>query len=296
MKRIILGASCLGLLVLTATALQAQDIEDLVASYKGENGKGYMQPLDDAFGAALNSGLYHTARIDKNGLHVQIGVVAMAALIGDDQKTFQATTQDQFRPQQTVSAPTIFGSTEGASVTGDGGTVYLFPGGMAIKRLPLAVPQATVGSIMGTEATIRFIQVDLDDNFEQLKLVGFGVRHSLSQYLKDFPVDLAASLFTQSFDVGDIVEARATYFGLQASRSASLLTIYGGLGLSSSKMDIQYEYDSETEPETISFELKSGTKFRANAGLALILTPVVIHADYNLGSPNTLALGLGFGF
>jgi len=284
------------LLLVLVAPLAAQDIEDYVSKYTSENGKGYLQPLADAFGASINSGLYYGARIPTFGFNIYIGVETMTALIADDQKVFTARTEAPFSPEATAETSTIFGKTSGASVTGTGGTVFNFPGGLDVSKVPLAVPQITVGSILGTEATVRFAQATLDDNYGKLKLFGFGARHNLSQYFKDFPIDLAAGFFIQKFEVGDLLEANAKYFGVQGSYSAGLLTFYGGAGLESANLDIAYDpATSDGSASKISFELESENSARFTAGVAVSLPIVKLHADYNFGSQKVVAIGLGFG-
>jgi len=275
---------------------QAQNLEDYLSSYTGENGSGFMLPFADAFGANLNSGFYHNAKIPFAGVNVYLGVVTMTAFIADDAKTFQATTGDFFNPSTTIEAPTIFGSTDGSFVDGEAGTSYSFPGGLSIAKLPIAVPQLTVGSFMGTDATFRFMQLDVDDNIGELQVFGVGVRHSISQYIPLFPMDIAAGIYYQSFDVGDLVQANATFFSLQGSYSLQAITIYGGLGFETSSMDIKYQFGNEDDNEEIEFNLESENNIRLTVGAALKLAVLTLHADYNLGNQNVLVLGLGFEF
>jgi len=162
--------------------------------------------------------------------------------------------------------------------------------------LPLAVPQVSVGSILGTQATVRFVNAKIDDNIGEVKLFGFGAQHSLSQYFKNFPLDLAAGFLIQKFEVGDIVEANTKYFGLQGSLSRSLLTLYGGAGVESATLDIAYDYESGTGTQRIAFDLEADNSVRFTAGVALNLLVLKLHADYNFGSQNVIAAGLGFGF
>lgn len=278
------------------TPLFAQDFEDLISKYTEENGQGYMRPLADAFGGSLNSGLFSTARIPKMGFHLRIGVEAMAAFVADKQKTFDATTPEYFFPETTVEAPTIFGDIEAQEVAGEGGTTYLFPGGMNVKLLPIAVPQLTVGSVFGTEAVIRWFQFDMGDDFGEIKLLGYGLRHSISQYLPSIlPVDLSAGVFIQSFKVADIVDANTFFAGIQASWRASILTLYGGLGYESAKMDIAFTVGEGENEEEIAYNLKSDNSFRFTVGFALQLFILRIHADYNMGYQNVACAGVSFG-
>jgi len=126
----------------------------------------------------MNSGLFYSAQIKKKGFQLYAGLVTMTALISNDQKTFTAKTEEMFYPPATTKAPTIFSSTEGAAVEGTGGTAYVFPGGFSMNALPVAVPQISIGSFMGTEASFRFIDIELDENLGSLNLTGFGIRHS----------------------------------------------------------------------------------------------------------------------
>jgi hypothetical protein len=154
----------------------------------------------------------------------------------------------------------------------------------------------TLGALFGTEATVRFMQADLGDNFKQLKLMGYGVRHSISQYIPAFPIDLAAAVYMQQFKIGDIVDANALYYGVQASKKLSLLTLYGGIGISQSSMKIKYETDSSDDPVEITFDLDTAGKLCATAGLCIDLGGLYLNADYNMGAQNILTAGFGFSF
>jgi hypothetical protein len=292
-KRSILFA--LVLISIVFTPCFAQDIDQMISSYLGDNGEGYMKPLGDAFGSSLNSGFFHSARI-KKGFHLSFGVHGMLARISDDQRVFMAKTEGGFSPAQTVEAPTIFGKAEPVMVTGIAGTVFAFPSGLDVERLPLAVPQVTLGALFGTEATVRLMQMDLGDTFKQLKLMGYGVRHSISQYIPAFPIDLAAAVYMQQFKIGDIVDANALYYGVQASKKLSLLTLYGGIGISQSLMKIRYESDITGDPVDIAFDLDTAGRLCATAGLCIDLGGLYLNADYNMGAQNILTAGLGFSF
>jgi hypothetical protein len=273
--------------------VSADDIGKFVSKYTEENGKGYLQPFADAFGACMNSGLYQSAHISRVGLHLTVGVETMTALIADKQKTFMAQTEN-FSPAKTVEAPTLFGAAKNLSVAGDNGTKYNFPGGMNVKRLPLIAPQVTVGSILGTDLTVRWFSMAVGKDFGDIKLFGWGVRHSLSQYMPLLPiVDIAAGFYSQSFKVGSVVDATSTLISLQASVSQNILVLYGGIGMESSTLKIAYE--PEKGGEKIAFDLKGGNRMRMTFGAGLKFPGVKLHADYNIAAINTLSLGIGFG-
>jgi hypothetical protein len=293
MKRIIRITVLAGVMTSAFLPVMADDIQSFVSKYTEANGKGYMQPLADAFGACMNTGLYHSAHVSRVGLHLTIGVETMTAVVGASQKTFTAITEN-FNPPTSKRVPTLFGATQNVSVIGANGTTYDFPGGMNVKMLPLVAPQVTVGSIMGTDLTVRWFSMAVGKNFGDLKLFGWGVRHSLSQYMPLLPfVDIAVGYYSQSFKVGGVVDATATLISLQGSVSKSILLVYGGIGMESSTLKIAYE--PEKGGEKIRFDLKGGNKMRITLGAGLNFPGVKLHADYNISTLSTIGLGVGFG-
>ncbi|WP_462317365.1 DUF6588 family protein [Marinilabilia sp.] len=296
MKRIFLLALafvCMGL----ATG---QDLEDYLSKYTQDNGKKYLQPFADAFSADLNSGLFRQAVIKKNGFQLYIGVVGQMAVIPDDQKHFQAYTESSlYPPEGPHKVPTVFGPKEAVivPVEASGGLLdYAFPAGFNVDYMPLATPQITIGSLIGTDFTVRYITLDLED-LGDLDLFGWGIRHSLSQYLTFLPVDVAIGYYRQSFKIGDYMDASASMISLQGSYSVPVITFYGGLGIESSSMDVQYTYSGEGDigNETIKFEMEGANNLRFTIGLTFNLGPVKINGDYNIAKQNTLSAGVGIG-
>lgn len=279
-----------------ARAIMAQDIADMVSRYTSANGKHYMQPLADVFSANLNSGLFQRADLPKLGLRLQIGLKSTVAFIGTRQKTFDATTEGSFYPPLSAKAATVFGSNKIVSVTGTGGAVYNFPGGFEIDYVPLLVPQISIGSVYGTQLTVRYFMANLGEDIGNLNLSGFGLQHNIDQYLPHVPVAISVGAFMQNFAVGDIVTAKSMYYGLQASRSFGILILYGGLGYESGQIKVEYKRDaSENQQEDISFNLKANNSVRMTVGLLLNLPGIKLHVDYNLAKQSALCIGLGFG-
>jgi hypothetical protein len=284
-----------GVLLLIVQGAMAQDLEDYLSRYLGDNGEKYLQPLGDAFGANLNSGLYHTAHIPKVGLRLGIDLIATGALISDEQKSFMATTEEGFYPKTTKEVPTVFGEGTPVAVAGQGGTVYNFPGGYEVDMMPLVIPQITVGAFLGTELTLRYAAFQLNEDIGDLNLTGIGIRHSISQYIPLFPIDVAVSYFRQNLEVGDIVDVKTNVIGIQASKSFSLLTLYGGLSYESAGMDVSYTWGDGEEAQEISFDLDGSNKTRMTVGANLKLAILQLHADYSLASQKSFTLGLYLG-
>ena len=69
-------------LVLLASPLAAQ-IEDNLKTYTGANATGYFGPVVTAISTSLNTSLYHTAHIPKNGLVLKLEVPIMGMIFSD---------------------------------------------------------------------------------------------------------------------------------------------------------------------------------------------------------------------
>jgi len=232
------------------------------------------------------------------GFTLDVGVTAMFTFIPSSSQTYNAVPEGNFQPANPnalpVEASTVFGSTQSVQVEGEGGTRYSFPGGLELSSLPLAVPQLRIGALYGTDLTIRFFASDLGENLGSLNFFGFGIRHSISQYLPDaFPLELAVGYYNQSLSVDNLIETQSNFFNAQASFKTGPLIAYTGLGYSLSDSNIAYTNSSDNINEEVAVDLQNTTSVRALLGVALTLGPVFLSTDYNLGQMNVWNVGLG---
>ena len=275
-----------------ASCLSGQGLEDDISVYTSENGRMYLQPLADAFSANLNSGLYRSAKIPRMSFHISLGLKVMGSFISESQKTFKPVAEYNWTPAPGAELSTIFGKEGSVNIDGQE-----FPGGIWNTSIfPLAVPQLTIGSIFGTEATIRWIEYNIDEDVGDISLFGLGFRHSISQYIPLCPVDLAAGFFRQTFKIGDMIEATTNVYGVQASYSLSVLCFYGGIAYETGSLDIAYSHEEDGETIGIAFQLDAKNRTRLTAGLALDLFILKIHADYNFAGQRVALAGIDLGF
>ncbi|TCO06127.1 DUF6588 family protein [Natronoflexus pectinivorans] len=277
----------------------AQNVEELVSKYTSENGQKYMQPFADAFSANLNSGLFHNAGINKLGFQIYLGIETQLAVIPSSQKFMTATTEGDYFPSTRVeNVPTVFGPSEGKRIEDPNtGLVYVFPGGLDINYVPMITPQLTVGSVYGTDLTIRFAGTKKIEDVGDISLFGWGLRHSIDQYLP-LPFSSAIGFYNQRFKFGDYLDASSSIISLQGSFSIQVITLYGGLGYEMGSMKISYEYENleNGQTEEIRFDLTPGNTIRLTTGFGFNLGPVNLHAEYNLAKQSTISAGLGIGF
>ncbi len=273
--------------------VESQEFEQFIERYTGANGVGYLTPLAEVIGANLNSGFARSARIE-DGFHVRFELLAPISSIGDEQRTFMATTDGFFTPEQTASAPTIFGKSTGTAITGEAGTTYYFPAGFQLNRVGVAMPQLTIGTIAGTEGIFRWMAFDLEDigDFNHLAV---GLRHSISQYLDNAPIDLAVGGLVQNFSLGDEVEAQALAVALHASTGSDLATIYGAVTYETASMDINYTSGNGPEAVAVALQLDGHTGVRVTGGVELGLSFLKIRGDFTVGPQTVFGVGISFG-
>jgi len=285
-------------LVLVAIVLsqpvKSQELNDYLSRYVGEEAEGYLQPFANALGADLNTGWYRSAYIKKNGFSLTFMINAQMALVPENQKTFTTTTPDFFSPRRTFEAPTIFGPEASVRVQGDAGTAYNAPGGANLGYLPFGIPQVTIGNVFGTQASFRFFAIDFSGDIGRVNVFGWGIRHSVSQYFEDFPVDLAVGYYSNSFQVGEYVDANTQFYSLQAGYHISVLEIYGGLGYESADVGISYE--SEDVDGKVDVDLKGENDIRFTVGAGVNLGAFRLNADYSFAKMSTFNAGIGLGF
>lgn len=277
--------------------VRGQGLQDAIEEMTGDIGKGYLQPLFDSFANNLNSGIYTSAALPRMGLRLRLNLAAMGTMIRDGDREYMATPPLPYT-QTPVNTATVFGS-KGAVVAGPGVT-YRFQDGQLIGDfVPFAVPQLEVGSIMGTIARVRYFSAQLPgesgEEIGEIKLMGYGVQHSLSQYLPLFPVAVSAGFFYQTFDIGDIMKCKTLNLGVQISKSVSVLTVFGGANFESGEMKVTYNYQGKSDTEEIKFDLESKTTFRFHVGAGLDLALVHLSGAVYLGPQISSMVNVGLG-
>jgi len=255
-----------------ATAAKAGIIEDNLAAYRGETAEGYLRPLSEGLGQSLNTGFFTTAQIPKDGVHVRLELQLMSVFFEDGDGVFLAKANDEFENQDETEVSTVVGPLTGTTLEGDSGTGYAFPGGLDLGSVSLVMPQITVGSVVGTEATLRWIAIDSGStDVGKINLIGFGVRHSISQWF-DWNFDVAASAFYQKITAGDqdLMDGNALSLGGQVSKTFGMFEPFGSVTWDSWKMTASWTAFAETpsqEDQTIDFQTDTNLHFLAGAGI-----------------------------
>lgn len=334
------------LLLLLSTTGAAQDFSETLSEVGEAYAQAYVDPLAEALGADMNSGLFHTASTGKKilGVNVYIGFKASATFLDAGHKAFDLTYQgtvpidvelagDMIRLDvpatfTVTNAPTIFGDDEEAfaTVSVDHDTTFqsigltlpisidstLAPqetiGGLLPTDVaPFLIPQVGVGTVMGTDFMVRFLpQISVTD-VGSIEILGFGVRHSINQYLPLLPVDIAIQAVWQRIGIDDaadnqVMHAKTFAVNLAASKRFGPLTLYAGLQTERSDIRFQYTFDpddfdlEDQEPVNVDFTLSDIGKNRALFGMGLKFGPVLFNGDISMGHATVVSAGFGFSF
>lgn len=273
-------------------------IEANLSTYTGKNAEGYLDPLHQALGAGLNTGMFRSAQIPAGRFQFNAEVKLMSVKFGAAERTFRAETEDGFYPATGVEAPTVVGSTGATAVAGQNNTVAIFPGGFDLSSLTLAVPQVTIGGLRGTQAIVRYLAFKTGDaEIGDFSLFGIGARHSISQYWEDAPVDLAAGLLYQDLGLGDkLIDTSALTVGVQASRRFyTVLEPYAGISLDRFRMSVDYKYEDTSPPTRLKLDYDPTSNMRFTAGLGLNLSLLHVQGEVNFADQTSLLVGLSVG-
>jgi hypothetical protein len=169
-----------------------------------------------------------------------------------------------------------------------------------LSFLPLAAPQLSVGTILGTRATFRYLpSITIDEDLGAFKYFGFGIQHNPGVFFPTpLPIDIAVGFFTQTLEVGTLFKAKTTAFGLNASKRLGIgpinITPYAGYMLEKSNIDITYNFMVDDQEIDVAFKLEGENKSRLILGLSLRLLILNFNADYNIGKYNSVTVGVMF--
>jgi hypothetical protein len=176
----------------------------------------------------------------------------------------------------------------------------------SLSTLPLAAPQITIGTVYGTQATLRYLPaMSLTNAVGKVKYVGFGIQHNASRWFPGIPVDVSLSYFTQKLTIDPYVEAKGSAFGLTASRQFGLgilnVTPYGGFSIEKSNMAFTYNQTGTfvvnniaVQNLPINFSVDGANTSRLTIGANFRLLYLNINADYNIGKYKSFTGGLMF--
>lgn len=285
-------------LVVGLTGSASAQLEDNLSAYDEGTVEGYLKPFQEAVGQALNSNFFSTAAIAQTGIHARFEIRAMSVFFKDDDDTFTASTGGDFAtPPLEAEASTVVGPGTSTRVVAPNGTAYVFPGGFDVSSLTLAVPQVSISGFRGTELTVRWLSVSTGDSeIGDFSTFGIGGRHNVSQYLVDFPVDVAGAIFYQTLGLeNDLLDIKTFSIGIQGSKDFGIIRPLGSISFDTVSMSTTYASTAGEEPD-INVDLESEKSLHLSAGAHLGLGGIGVTLTGELGSRTGVSASLGGGF
>lgn len=334
MKKIYIIILALGILNFNSNA-QEVDFDTFLEGGVGNANtllNGYLEPAFAGFGYALNAGWYNTGKPHKLlGFDLTFGLNMAQVPNSANYFTFNPSNYTGIGIAEPLNSdsplagtnklPTLFGPNLNADdipfLVFNEGTAdevrFTSPTGTGIDEvLPfVAVPapyaQFGIGLIKNTDLKIRLMpEQEVDGN--SIKMFGIGVMHDVKQWIpgiKNLPFDLSGFFgYTSLETVATIDEAagqtavfnvKGTTFQGIISKKLAILTVYGGLGFTTSKTEFKMlgTYDEiPNDPNPINISSSNGGG-KANIGARLKLLILTFHAEYSFQEYNTLTAGVG---
>ncbi len=291
-----IGLLAIPALVFVAAPASAQ-LETNLSTLSGDEAEGYLEPLSSGISGMLNTAIFRSGDVPFAGLELSLDVKAVVISFDDGDRTYTTPDVPGFG---STEAPTVIGNTSSVAQTGPGGATLQYPGGFDLEKFGVAVPQLTIGSVLGTRAIIRYVSLSLGDEDEDLgdfTLWGIGGQHSISRYLPGFPLDVAAGVMYQQFSIGedDLVKANALALNVTGSKKfGAVITFepYVGIGLDSFSMDAEYTAEDDT---SIAVEFDRQNDFHGTIGANVNLPILKVHGEISTAATNGYAVGVSFG-
>lgn len=167
------------------------------------------------------------------------------------------------------------------------------PGIINTPAFPMIMPQFGLGLPFGIEITVRgFPEFSLDDS-SSLSFFGYGIKIGLNRFIPTIPLvfpALSVGYYATNLNVGDFITLNSSIISLQVSKSVPLFTVYGGLGIESSKLVVDV---TDLPLLDTNVEISGTNKLRYTVGGRLKLLLLSINIDYNKSDYVAWNLGVG---
>ncbi|UCF71064.1 MAG: hypothetical protein JSW49_01965 [candidate division WOR-3 bacterium] len=318
---------CFLLIITTASANGLEEyLADRILSINEELLQSYIQPLINAFGTGVSSGLFHSA-YSHDFLGFDIGVRFMSIHIPEAAKYYDgialicslALDSLVYYEVPLESVSTVFGPNQEITIPVQGYAVSIpstMPTGFELSSAPLIMPQINIGLAFGAELAIRYVPFTFEGT--RMNFIGIGAKQELNRFplfkAIPLPVGVAIGAAYQRFDIENrdrMVIAKTSTWNVQTivSKRIGPLEPMLAIGVERTKAYFNYVFEYEipdttsgipyeriTVQQEVSLHLESQSRYRAIAGCTLRLGSFFIHYDYNFTPYSTHNVSIGIGF
>lgn len=189
------------------------------------------------------------------------------------------------------------------TVRGASGLLGNLPGLMgSLQALPLFIPQLTLGTVMGTNVTLRWLpETQTLEELGTVKLFGIGIQHNPAVWFEQtLPIDFGFGFFNQKLEVGDLMVAKSWAVALNVSRTFGErfvgITPYGGVQYENTRIDFTYTYrDMNAQSHPAKFSLEGENKVRGTVGVNVRVLAINFNLDAAVSKYPTGSFGMMVG-
>ena len=271
---------------------EAQEIENLLSVYSGENGENYARPLLESFTSALHTNIFSTSlgSLDQ-GFHIGISATASIGFVSDAKRLIEVFSDIEGND---IDVPSIFGSPESITITDDDGLVETYPGGFNVDIVPMVVPQIQISNIAGTEMVIRYFGAKVNDDFGSVKLLGIGLRHNLAYHKIAPEYDAMIGIAYHQVEVGKSVTGNSFLGSFSWGKSTEKFSYYGIMAYQIGNYEVEYINNSDVIPVEIKLDIGTKNSFMLGAGAGVLVGPFRANAELSYSAELLFSLNLGF--
>lgn len=274
---------------------QDQKIKDYLDAYLGENAVPYVQPLANLFASNINTGVWEWSKADTS-FYFRLKAQAIVSYPSESMRTFTGHTSGDFKPAQTVTAPTIIGDRTNIILQGEDTSFYVFPGGYDLNRLTLGTPQLTIGGFLNSELSGRFLSFSLGKDLGKVNVLGLGARHFLTGYFKDSPLDFSVGYFYHHIEAGDYLESDHHLVSAHVGKSGKFFSGQLMVGYQTSGSDIHYTYEDGDESYDVDLFMKNENNVIMEVSAGVKLGPLFFCSAVSYSQHLSLSGGFGLTF
>lgn len=278
----------------------------------------YLKPVNKALGVTLNSGMYTNTKASNLENPIQFsfyaGLKAFGFFIKDEDKKFNLRYVDTVTQGgistpfefTTTNAPTFFGVKDAGVATyrdnsGIQQSQQTIGGIYRSDVAPFVLLHLEAGSIYGTDVMLRFLPKVKLGKLEDISVIGFGIKHNVSQYLKTLPVDVTVQFALQKVELNsdniNIVDSDAKVFNLTVAKRFPFVDLYAGVQYDNLSTKIKYNYlTSNNVLVPVEFEMDKINNTSGILGAAFHLGGVYVNLDGNFGKNMVLTAGIGYAY
>lgn len=207
----------------------SQTLQETLSGLSNDAAQSYVSPIISAFGSNLNSGWVHKSPSSKVfGIDIEVGIVAMATMFGDNNKTFLSSGTFRFNNSQALDLLNKNPSTQGLDNVEKNALAYA----LSKEEFNVSISGPTIVGKKESEVLVGFggkNNLSADNGVHSYNIDPTTVHTGVMGFLGDAP---ALPLVAPQFSIGTVYGTMATFRFLPSIEVGDLGKFsYFGFGL-----------------------------------------------------------------